>query len=93
MRNLWFSILTRALLRRGDFTSRADLAGKITSFANRYNQTARPWTWTYDARADHQRYPLGPSTPSTRPCLATRSTPSSAVVWPNRLTSPLASIA
>jgi transposase len=56
MAELWFSILTRALLRRGDFTSRADLAGKITSFAIRYNQTARPWTWTYDARADHQRY-------------------------------------
>jgi hypothetical protein len=37
--------------------------------------------------------PLGPKRPSTRPCLATRSTPSSAVVLPNRLTSPAASIA
>ena len=33
MAELWFSILTRALLRRGEFTSRADLAGKITDFA------------------------------------------------------------
>ena len=56
MAELWFSVLTRALLRRGDFTSRADLAAKITSFAVRYNQTARPWNWTYDARAGHQQY-------------------------------------
>jgi transposase len=56
MAELWFSVLTRGLLRRGEFTSRADLAGKITSFTIRYNQTAQPWTWTYDARADHARY-------------------------------------
>ena len=56
MAELWFSTLTRGLLRRGEFTSRADLAGKITSFAVRYNRTARPYTWTYDAAADHERY-------------------------------------
>ncbi|MGH3410357.1 MAG: IS630 family transposase [Streptosporangiaceae bacterium] len=56
MAELWFSVLARRLLRRGDFTSPADLAGKITSFAIRYNRTARPWTWGYDARADHARY-------------------------------------
>ena len=56
MAELWFSVLTRALLRRGEFTSRAELAGQITSFAIRYNRTAKPWTWTYDARADHARY-------------------------------------
>jgi hypothetical protein len=39
------------------------------------------------------RAELRPSTPSTRPGLATRSTPFSAVVLPNRLTSPVASIA
>src|SRR6266702_1996960 len=37
--------------------------------------------------------PFGPSTPSTVPGRATRSTPASAVVLPNRLTRPLASIA
>ncbi|HEY5986228.1 MAG TPA: hypothetical protein VIV12_07630 [Streptosporangiaceae bacterium] len=52
----WFSTLTRGLLRRGEFTSRADLAAKITDFAIRYNRTARPYTWTYDARADHARH-------------------------------------
>ena len=53
MAELWFSALTRALLRRGEFTSPADLADKITAFAIRYNRTARPWAWAYDARADH----------------------------------------
>lgn len=56
MAELWFSTLTRRLLRRGEFTSQADLADKITSFAIRYNRTARPYTWTYDARADHARH-------------------------------------
>src|ERR1035438_6571366 len=37
--------------------------------------------------------PLGPSTPRTRPGRATRSTPSSAVFLPNRLTSLVASTA
>ena len=56
MAELWFSVLTRALLRRGEFTSRADLIEKITVFTIRYNRTARPWKWAYDARADHARY-------------------------------------
>jgi transposase len=56
MAELWFSTLTRSLLRRGEFTSRDDLTGKIISFAVRYNRTARPYTWTYDAAADHTRY-------------------------------------
>jgi transposase len=56
MAELWFGVLTRALLRRGEFTSRADLIDKITDFTVRYNRTARPWTWTYDARADHAQY-------------------------------------
>ena len=56
MAELWFSVLTRALLRRGEFTSRADLAEKITAFTIRYNRTAHPWTWTYDAHADHSRH-------------------------------------
>ncbi len=66
MAELWFSILTRGLLRRGEFTSRTDLTEKISSFAIRYNRTAKPWTWTYDARDDHARYrarhgPPGPA--------------------------------
>lgn len=56
MAELWFGVLTRALLRRGEFTSRADLIDKITGFTIRYNRTARPWNWAYDARADHAAY-------------------------------------
>ena len=56
MAELWFATLTRRLLRRGEFTSRADLTDKITSFAVRYNRTAHPYNWTYDAGADHARY-------------------------------------
>ena len=59
MAELWFSVLARRLLRCGEFTSRADLAdpaGKITDFAIRCNRTARPFTWSYDARADHARH-------------------------------------
>src|ERR1017187_2190793 len=56
MAELWFSVLTRVLLRRGEFTSRADLIDKITGFAIRCNRTARPWKWAYDARADHAGY-------------------------------------
>jgi transposase len=52
----WFSLLTRKLLRRGDFTSPEDLEAKITTFTIRYNKKARPWKWTYDADADHARY-------------------------------------
>ena len=69
MAELWFSVLTRGLLRRGEFTSRADLAEKITSFTVRYNRTAHPYTWTYDARADHARHARHPNStaPGQRP--------------------------
>jgi transposase len=52
----WFSILTRKLLRRGDFTSRNDLETRITEFTIGYNKTACPWKWKYDADAEHARY-------------------------------------
>ncbi len=45
---LFFSILTRRLLRRGEFTSRQDLASKIMSFIEVYDRTAQPFRWTYD---------------------------------------------
>lgn len=48
--------LTRAVLRRGEFTSRADLIEKITAFTTRQSRTARPWKSAYDARADYSRY-------------------------------------
>jgi len=47
---LFFSILTRRLLRRGEFTSREDLANKIATFVDVYNRTAKPFRWTYEGR-------------------------------------------
>lgn len=45
---LWFSILVRRLLKRGNFTSTDDLKHQIFSFINYFNQTiARPFKWTY----------------------------------------------
>jgi transposase len=52
----WFSALTRRLLRRGDFASRDDLETQITTHTIRYNRTARPYKWRYDADAEHARY-------------------------------------
>ena len=52
----WFSVLTRRLLRRGDFASRDDLNAKITAFTIRHNKNARPYKWSYDADAEHARY-------------------------------------
>jgi transposase len=50
MVEIFFSILTRRMLRRGDFTSRKDLADKILKFIEVYNRTATPFRWTYDAK-------------------------------------------
>lgn len=47
---LFFSILTRRLLRRGEFTSQQDLADRIEKFTTVYNRTAKPFRWTYDGR-------------------------------------------
>ena len=42
--------MTRRMLHRGDFASRDDLIQKITAFIQTYNQTAKPFRWTYDAK-------------------------------------------
>jgi transposase len=44
---LWFSILSRKLLKRGIFNSTDELVAKIIDYIERYNQTARPFQWTY----------------------------------------------
>jgi transposase len=65
----WFSVLTRRLLRRGDFTSRDDLEAKITTFTIRYNKNARPYRWSYDADAEHARYLERHRSPEPAPAL------------------------
>lgn len=48
---IWFSILTRKLLRRGNFTSIADLIAKVLAFIEYYNRTmAKPFKWTYQGK-------------------------------------------
>jgi transposase len=47
---LFFSILTRRLLKRGSFTSKHDLKAQLLSFIERYNPTARPFAWTYQGK-------------------------------------------
>lgn len=48
---LWFSILVRRLLKRGNFTSVADLRERILAFIAYFNRTmAKPFKWTYKGR-------------------------------------------
>lgn len=69
----WFSVLTRRLLRRGDFTSREDLEAQITEFTIRHNNTAQPYQWSYDADAEHARYLERHPRPSPRPAHLTQA--------------------
>lgn len=50
---LFFSILTRRLLRRGIFTSKSDLKTQLLAFIERYNPTAKPFAWTYQGKPLH----------------------------------------
>ena len=47
---LFFSIMQRRLLNRGEFASVDDLADKIIAFINDYNRRAKPFKWTYAGR-------------------------------------------
>jgi transposase len=46
----FFSILTRKLLRRGEFSSREDLVAKMLAFVEHHSETAKPFKWVYDAK-------------------------------------------
>lgn len=48
---LWFSILVRRLLKRGNFTSVEELKQRLLSFIAYFNETmAKPFKWTYKGR-------------------------------------------
>ena len=48
---IWFSILMRKVIRRGDFSSKEDLKKKMTDFMCYFNETmANPFRWTYQAK-------------------------------------------
>jgi transposase len=45
---LWFAKISREMLRRGVFTSVADLEKKLLRYIKLYNKTCRPFHWTYN---------------------------------------------
>jgi len=48
---IWFSILVRKLLRRGNFACKKDLRTKIEQFIAYFNKTmAKPFRWTMQAK-------------------------------------------
>jgi transposase len=48
---IWFGVLTRKVIRRGDFSSVEDLAAKIERFMDYFNATmAKPYRWTYEGK-------------------------------------------
>jgi transposase len=48
---IWFSILARKLLKRGNFTSVHDLIANVLAFIDYYNSTmAKPFKWTYKGK-------------------------------------------
>ena len=47
---IWFSILVRRVLKRGDFASRDALQARIEEFIGYFNKTATPFRWTYTGR-------------------------------------------
>ena len=46
---VFFSIIERQALRRGDFASVQELMAAIRRFCDSWNQRCRPFTWTKDA--------------------------------------------
>lgn len=49
---MWFSILVRKLLRRGNFVSKEQLKTRILEFVDYFNRTmAKPFKWTYEGKA------------------------------------------
>ena len=48
---IWFSILVRRVIKRGNFTSAEDLREKILAFIDYFNRTlAKPFKWTFTGR-------------------------------------------
>jgi hypothetical protein len=48
---IWLSILTRKLLKRGSFSSLAQLQAKVLAFVDYYNHSlAKPFKWTYQGK-------------------------------------------
>jgi len=49
---IWFGILMKKVIKRGNFTSQEDLKNKILNFMHYFNETmAKPFKWTYKGKA------------------------------------------
>jgi transposase len=49
-----FGVINRRVLRRGSFTSKLDLVGKLERFITYFNETiAKPMNWNYTGRPTH----------------------------------------
>jgi hypothetical protein len=47
---VWFSILVRRVLKRGNFPSLEALEARLLAFIEYFNRTAKPFKWTYTGR-------------------------------------------
>ncbi len=48
---IWFGILMRKVIKRGNFLSKPDLKNKILAFMDYFNETmAKPFKWTYQGK-------------------------------------------
>jgi DDE superfamily endonuclease len=47
---IWFSILVRRVIKRGNFRSVDELRARILAFIEYFNQTAKPFKWTFTGR-------------------------------------------
>jgi len=49
---IWFGILMRKVIKRGNFSSQQDLKDKVLTFMDYFNETmAKPFKWTYQGKA------------------------------------------
>ena len=48
---IWFGILTKKVIKRGNFRSKTDLKEKLLTFIDYFNATmAKPFRWTYQGK-------------------------------------------
>ncbi len=47
----WLSIVVRTLLKRGSFVSVDEWEARVLGSIGYYNQTAKPFKWTYQGKA------------------------------------------
>jgi len=65
-----FGVISRRVLRQGNFKSKADLQAKLSAFIDYFNQTfAKPMNWTYTGRPTSSPVDTRPRTWREKPTL------------------------